>query len=244
MTYLDPVHRDISELAERQRAEDGRFVFLASRQRVPLRTRIGGEGPAPEGAVPVDVHRRDTDARLGRFAADPASADELRELFTKPRRVGLGVHEEPPGLVGHLVALIPVDELEGLAGDDQLPGGPGGGLPGPGGDGAAGGSGPGGGGGDLPWEGEPDWKESVPEPPELGEGPDLGGAERPAPGEDEEARFGALHLGNVVRFSDDREHPGDFVDEARDVFRTALEGDLPSISERLMEELAAASLDE
>jgi len=34
------------------------------------------------------------------------------------------------------------------------------------------------------------------------------------------------------------------VDEARDVFRTALEGDLPSVSERLIEELAAASLDE
>lgn len=240
MTYLDPVHRDISELAERKRAEDGKFVFLASRQRLPLRTSVGGEGPAPEGAVPVDVHRRDTDARLGRFAADPGSADELRELFAKPRRIGLGVHEESPGLVGHLVALIPVDELEGLTDGGDLPGGQGG-LPGPGGDGAAGD--PGGGQG-LPWQGEPDWKESVPDPPELGEGPDLGGAERPSPDDDEEARFGALHLGNVVRFADDREHPGDFVDEARDVFRTALEGDLPSVSERLIEELAAASLDE
>lgn len=244
MTYIDPVHRDISELAERQREDDGRFVFLASRQRVPLRTEVGGEGPAPEGAVPVDVFRRDTDARLGRFAADPASAEDLRELFAKPRRVGLGVHEEAPGLVGHLVALIPVDELEGLTGDGDLPGGAGGGPMGPGGGGApGGGAGPDGDGG-LPWEGEPDWKESVPEPPELGEGPEIGGAERPSPGEGDEARFGALHLGNVVRFSDDREHPGEFVDEARDVFRTALEGDLPSVSERLIEELAAASLDE
>lgn len=236
MTYLDPVHRDISELAERQRAEDGRFVFLASRQRVPLRTSVGDEGPAPEGAVPVDVHRRDTDARLGRFAADPASTEELRELFAEARRIGLGVHEESPGLVGHLVALIPVDELEGLTEDGDLPGGPGSGPLGPGG--KAGGE------GELPWEGDQEWKESVPEPPELGDGPDLGGAERPSPDEGEETRFGALHLGNVVRFAADREHPGEFVDEARDLFRTALEGDLPSISERLIEELAAASLDE
>lgn len=240
MTYLDPVHRDISDLAERQDAEGGQFVFLASRQRVPLRTEVGGEGPAPEGAAPVDVYRRDTDVRLGRFAAEPGSAGELRELFDDPRRIGLGVHEEAPGLVGYLVALVPVDELEGLTGEG-LGEGPGGSL-GSGGKGASGGeAGPGGG---LPWEGEPDWKESVPEPPELGDGPELEGAERPAPEEADGARFGALHLGNVVRFDDDREHPGDFVEEARDVFRTALEGDLPSVSERLMDDLAAASLDE
>lgn len=223
MTYLDPVPRDIGHLSEDQVESEGRFVFMASRQSVPLRTEVADDGPVPEGSIPVEVYRRDTEGRLGLFAADGDSLDGLRSLFEPPRRLGMGCREESPGLVGHLVALVPASELGELGGPPSGPGAPEG--------------------------GEPDWKASLPTPPELGDGLETAGPppaadEAEEDGDVEHMRFGAVQLGTVVRFASDRKHPADFAREARDLFKTALKGGLPPISERLMEELPAPSRDE
>ncbi len=223
MTYLDPVPRDIGHLSEDHVESEGRFVFMASRQAVPLRTEIAEDGPVPEGAVPVEVYRRDTEGRLGLFAADEGSLDGLRSLFQSPRRLGMGCREESPGVVGHLVALVPASELGELGGPAAGP------------EGAE--------------TGEPDWKASLPEPPDLGDGieasaPEPPAADAPEDEDVEQMRFGAVQLGTVVRFASDRKHPADFSREARDLFKTALKGGLPPISERLMEELPAPSRDE
>lgn len=218
-TYLDPVHRDISDLATGSAEAGGRHVFMASRQKLPLRGEVVSEGPVPEGSLPVDVYRRDSGARLGQFAGEPDSLDRLRELLDRPRRVGLGCQAESPGLVGHLVVLIPASDLQDLFG-------------------GAGGAEPVGEPGD-----DEAWRSSLPEPPDLGGAGDEEAATEPEePGEG--MRYGALHLGNVVRFESDRKHSGDFVAEVRDLFRTALEGDLPSIAERLMDELPSSSRDD
>lgn len=235
MTYLDPIHRDISDLTDAGDAE--RFVFLGSRRPLPLRAHVGGEGPVPEDGVHIQVFRRDTGTRLGQFVAYEDGIDEMLVLFERPRRVGLSCREEYPGLVGQLVVLIPVSELADLTKDD---------LPQMGPDG----------------EREEAWRQSVPEPPKLESGPGIEGGgsggglepgaagagddpELPSPDdeldEDQPLRFGAVHLGNVVRFAADREHPDDFVDEATDMFESALEGDLPSVTDRLMDELAAGA---
>lgn len=217
-TYLDPIHRDISDLATGSAEAGGRHVFMASRQKLPLRGEVAHEGPVPEGSLPVDVFRRDSGARLGQFAGEPDSLDRLRELLDRPRRVGLGCQAEAPGLVGHLVVLIPASDLQDLFGD-------------------AGGAEP---------VGEPPpeaWRSSLPEPPDLGgEGGEETATEPEGAGES--MRYGALHLGNIVRFESDRKHRNDFVAEVRDLFRTALEGDLPSIAERLMDELPSGSRDD
>lgn len=217
MTYLDPTYRDVSDIA--QESDEGRFVFLASRQPVPLRTEVAEEGPVPDEAVPVDVYRRDTGSRIGQFAAAGDALDRLRGLFQEPRRLGMGCREEEPGLVGQLVALVPVSELTDLFEPDS--------------------------------EGsEEAWRRSLPEPPELGTREPRPGLESDAApaGEGSEAddrmKFGALHLGSVVRFESDRSHPGHFVEEATDLFETAVEGDLPPVSERLLHELGAASRDD
>lgn len=222
MTYLDPVPRDIGHLSEDHTDADGRFVFMASRQAVPLRTEVAEDGPVPQGAVPVEVYRDDTEGRLGLFAADRDSLDSLRALFASPRRLGMGCREESPGLVGHLVALVPASELGDLGGPSAGP---------------------------AAAEGEPAWKASLPEPPDLGHGVEAADPTASTEQEDgdddiEHMRFGAVQLGTVVRFASDREHPADFAREARDLFKTALKGDLPPISERLMEELPAPSRDE
>lgn len=250
MTYIDTTYRDVSHIAGAEQGDD-RFVFMASRQRLPLRTEVDGDGPVPEGAVPVQVFRRDTGSRLGQFAADEGSLDDLRSLLGKPRRLGMGCKEEYPGLVGQLVVLVPAsvvaDLFENLGSDDD----------------------------------EEPWRDSLPEPPDLGDsvqgaaptdptggpleggpgpaaGPGAGPGGPPAPGDpgpeagadgfeaqededEDQMRFGALPLGNVVRFGEDREHPTDFVEEATDIFEVALEGDLPPVSERLIQELAAES---
>lgn len=217
-TYLDPIHRDISDLATGSAEAGGRHVFMASRQKLPLRGEVAREGPVPEGSLPVDVYRRDSGARLGQFAGEPDSMERLRELLDRPRRVGLGCQAESPGLVGHLVVLIPASDLQDLFGE-------------------SGGAGP------VAEGTDESWRSSLPEPP------DLGGADgEKTATEPEEAgegmRYGALHLGNVVRFEADRKHGGDFVAEVRDVFRTALEGDLPSIADRLMDELPSSARDD
>lgn len=241
MTYIDTTYRDVSHIAAGDQGE-GRFVFMASRQRLPLRTELDGEGPLPEGAVPVQVFRRDTGRRLGQFAADEDSLDDLRGLLEKPRRLGMGCREEYPGLVGQLVVLVPAsvvaDLFDGLGGSDDEPWKES--LPeppelesGPGAPELAGG-GPE--AGDLP--GGPEGPGTEPDDPDAA--PDEPG-EEPAAGDEEGMRFGALPLGNVVRFEDDREHPGEFVEEATDIFEAALEGDLPPVSDRLIGELAAES---
>jgi len=257
MTYIDTTYRDVSHIAAGKQGE-GRFIFMASRQRLPLRTELEGDGPVPEGAVPVQVYRRDTGRRLGQFAADRGSLDDLRALLDQPRRLGMGCREEYPGLVGQLVVLVPASVVADLFGGIESPG-----------------------------EEEP-WRQSLPEPPDLETGPEtpeLGGgpgAAGPASGGslsgadehgheagggelsgagtdptsggpadagdgsgDDQMRFGALPLGNVVRFDEDREHPSEFVEEATDMFEDALNGDLPAVSERLMSTLAEeASVDE
>lgn len=255
MTYIDTTYRDVSHIASGKQGE-GRFIFMASRQRLPLRTELEGDGPVPDGAVPVQVYRRDTGRRLGQFAADRGSLDDLRALLDKPRRLGMGCREEYPGLVGQLVVLVPASVVADLFGGLESPG-----------------------------EDEP-WRESLPEPPDLETGPDApelggagggpatsgprsgpdapgggpGGGEFPSGGpdpasggppepqdeaEDDQMRFGALPLGNVVRFDEDREHPSEFVEEATDMFEDALNGDLPAVSERLMSTLAEeASVDD
>lgn len=230
-TYLDPTYREITGFAEQQ--GDERFVFMGSREPVPLGTERSGGAPVPEGAVPIEVRRKDLDRRLGQFAAAEESLDELEALFEKPRRLGMGCRREYPGVVGQLVVLVPVSDLGGLFGSSGATG----------------------------RDGSEAWRESLDEPPELGDagpapGPAVGGpgatAGEPAAGEgpdggepgddfdvDERMRFGALHLGNVVRFEEDREHPDAFVEEATSMFREALRGDLPPVSDRLIRELAA-----
>lgn len=220
MTYFDPTNRDVSQIMDGSET-DGRFVFMASRNPVPLRAEVVSEGPVPEGAIPVEVYRRDTGSRVGLFAATEESLDELRALFDRPQRLGMGCQEQDPGMVGQLLVLVPISALsEGLR---ELSSGR---------------------------EEEP-WRDSLPEPPELGE---TGGEEQffeaasdeelDEPEEGEQMRFGALHLGDVVRFQSDRSHPGSFVEEAMDLFETAVGGDLPPVAERLLEKLAAPSLDE
>lgn len=242
MTYLDPTYRDISD-AMREQDED-RFVFMASRQPLPLHPQVADEGPVPEDAVPVEVYRRDRGSRIGQFAASEDSLEELRVLFQEPRRVGMGCREEQPGVVGQLMVLMPVSELGdmlGEAGVDQdeawresLPEPPDldldSDLAGPG----ELGGGPEG----MPGGGDPGGL-----PDGTGPGDGLSGDDELA---DEAGRmkFGALHLGNVVRFDADRVHRGDFVQEAVDMFEKALHGDLPPLSDRLVEELAAAPLDD
>lgn len=235
MTYLDPIHRDISDLTDAGEAE--RFVFLGSRRPLPLRAHVGGEGPVPDDGVHIQVFRRDTGSRLGQFVAYEDGIDDMLDLFQRPRRVGLSCREEYPGLVGQLVVLIPVGELADLTQGDLPPTG-------------------------SDDETEEAWRESVPEPPRLPSGPGTdGGASQGALGpgapaddeatdlppgdeeldDDQPLRFGAVHLGNVVRFDADREYPDDFVDEATDMFEAALEGDLPPVTDRLMDELAAGA---
>lgn len=222
-TYLDPVHTDISDLATGSKEAGGRHVFMASRQKLPLRGEVAREGPVPDGSLPVDVFRRDDGSRLGQFAAEPRSLERLQELLDRPRRIGLGCQAEAPGLVGHLVVLIPASDLQDLFG-----------------------------GSDAPAAGEVDeaWRSSLPDPPDLGGeqagsgAPDEAAAETGGAEAEEGMRYGALHLGNVVRFDADRKHRDDFVAEVRDLFRTALEGDLPSVADRLMDELPTSSRDD
>lgn len=246
MTYIDTTYRDVSHIAAGDQGE-GRFVFMASRQRLPLRTEVEGDGPLPEGAVPVQVFRRDTGRRLGQFAADEGSLEDLRALLEKPRRLGMGCREEYPGLVGQLVVLVPAsvvaDLFEGLGGTDDEPWKES--LPeppeldeGPDAPGLA--SGPGAGGMAGGAEGPGPTPDGPGDPGGPGAAP--GGPVDDAPEDEEEGmRFGALPLGNVVRFEDEREHPGEFVEEATDMFEAALEGDLPPVSDRLIQKLAAES---
>ncbi len=81
------------------------------------------------------------------------------------------------------------------------------------------------------------WKES------LEEEPDLGAADLDDPSGEEKSndRLAALHAGNVVRFAVDRTHPDSLAREAADLLREALEGPLPPLAERLIQELAAGA---
>lgn len=225
MTYLDPTYRDVTDVnADR---DDKRFVFLGTRQAVPLRTEVEEEALAPEGTVAVQVYRRDVGSRIGQFAAPRDGLERFRRVLEQPRRIGMGCTAEYPGLVGQLLALVPISDLGELLGN---------------------------------LEEEPDqpWKENLPEPPELetggpgappgmegGHDPVLDGAgddegfEGASPEDAGRTGWGALHLGNVVRFEDDRVYRGAFLKEATDMFRKAVKGDLPHISERLIDELAA-----
>lgn len=245
MTYIDTTYRDVSSISAGEQG-DGHFVFLASRQTLPLRTEVEGDGPVPDGAVPVQVYRRDTDSRVGQFAADRGSLEDLRSLLEEPRRLGMGCREEYPGLVGQLVVLVPASVVADLfgslepEGDEPWKQS----LPEPpelGGDTEADETASLSGGPFPPAEGAGDGAPAEGPPPDPAAGGDVppDGDEAEDEMEGDRMRFGALPLGNVVRFEDDRKHPGEFVKEATDMFEAALEGDLPAASDRLMEELAA-----
>jgi len=82
-----------------------------------------------------------------------------------------------------------------------------------------------------------DWRASLEDEPDLGA---VGGDPRAA-AEGHEDQLAALHAGNVVRFAADREHPDSLTQEAAGLLRDALEGPLPPLSERLIEELASSA---
>lgn len=84
-------------------------------------------------------------------------------------------------------------------------------------------------------EGDEAWRESLDSEPDLGAAD--GTASQSETGRDD--RLAALHAGNVVRFAADREHPDSLTREAADLLRDALDGPLPHLSERLIEELAS-----
>lgn len=84
---------------------------------------------------------------------------------------------------------------------------------------------------------EEDWRASLDEDPDLG----AAGTDANAGKDPEDDQLAALHAGNVVRFAADRQHPESLTREAADLLRDALEGPLPHLSERLIEELAAGA---
>jgi hypothetical protein len=85
--------------------------------------------------------------------------------------------------------------------------------------------------GETPSPSDEAWRQS------LDDEPDLGDASREDA--EHEDQLAALHAGNVVRFAADREHPDSLTREAADLLRDALQGPLPPLSERLIEELAS-----
>jgi hypothetical protein len=88
-----------------------------------------------------------------------------------------------------------------------------------------------------PADGE-EWRASLDDEPDLG----AAGGEGAEDGTDEADQLAALHAGNVVRFAADREHPENLAREAADLLRDALDGPLPRLSDRLIEELAGGAL--
>lgn len=221
---MDSTHRDARDV--RSVNDETDVVFVGTRSLIPLTTELDDQRPVPSGTVSVRLLRRDTGVPIGQFAAAEEAVDQLRGLLRKPRQLGMSCAEEYPGVVGQLLVLLPPSELGGLLG--------------------ASGS-------------EPDeaWRQSLDDVPDLSAGatagPSAGEPEAPpaarghAPPEGEEAgpggegeddRLAALHAGNVVRFSADREHPASLAREAADLLREALEGPLPPLSDRLIEELA------
>jgi hypothetical protein len=86
-----------------------------------------------------------------------------------------------------------------------------------------------------------DWRASLDDEPDLGS---ADGDPPSAAGEEHEDQLAALHAGNVVRFAADREHPDSLTREAAGLLRDALEGPLPPLAERLIEELASSAAGE
>lgn len=220
---MDPTHRDARDV--RRTGGETDVVFVGTKSLVPLDTELDDDRLVPDGTVSVRLLRRDTGAPIGQFAASEDTVQQLRGLLLEPRQLGLSCAEEYPGVVGQLLVLLPPSELEGLMGGGE-------GRP------------------------EEDWRRSLDQVPDLSDeaaaGPPAGAAapppdpDGPGPGDaGEDDRLAALHAGNVVRFEADRAHPGNLAREAADLLREALEGPLPPLSDRLIEELAhGASADD
>jgi hypothetical protein len=81
-------------------------------------------------------------------------------------------------------------------------------------------------------ESEP-WKASVPPPAFEQEGVPSG-EETPSL---EDGAAVPVYLGNIVRLSQDRKHPGDLAEEASDVLMTVLNGEVSEVVDRVLEDL-------
>jgi len=216
---MDSTHRDARDV--RRVSDETDVVFVGTKGLIPLGTELDDERPVPDGTVSVRLLRRDTGAAIGQFAAAENAVERLRGLLLEPRQLGMSCAEEYPGVVGQLLVLLPPSELEGLLDEPAS-------------------------------ESDEDWRSSLDEVPDLsGEaaaGGPAGAAAAPPPAGDapdasggagdEDDRLAALHAGNVVRFDADRQHPDSLAREAADLLREALEGPLPPLSDRLIEELA------
>ncbi len=84
------------------------------------------------------------------------------------------------------------------------------------------------------------WKASVPPPAFEQEGVEPG-EETPSL---EDGAAVPVYLGNIVRLSRDRKHPGDLAEEASDVLMTVLNGEVSEVVDRVLEDLLEDEDDE
>ncbi|TFG45414.1 MAG: hypothetical protein E4H41_05125 [Gemmatimonadales bacterium] len=182
-------------------------VLVATSTPVLVRVEPVDDDRTPDGSVCLGTFIGER--LVGRRVAPNEALEELREfhLFDEPVHLGLVAYEDAPGLQCRLLALLPADRFPLSDEDDE----------------------------EEEEDTEP-WRASVPVPEfELeadsplqttGETPSL-----------EDGAAVPVYLGNIVRLSRDRKHPGDLAAEASDVLMTVLTGSVSEVVDRVLEEL-------
>jgi hypothetical protein len=184
-------------------------VLVATSTPVLVRVEPVDDDRTPDGSVCLGTFIGER--LVGRRVAPNEALEELREfhLFDEPVHLGLVAYEDTPGLQCRLLALLPADRFPLSDEDDEE---------------------------EEEEEDTEPWRASVPVPEfELeadsplqttGETPSL-----------EDGAAVPVYLGNIVRLSRDRKHPGDLAAEASDVLMTVLTGSVSEVVDRVLEEL-------
>jgi hypothetical protein len=185
-------------------------VLVATSAPVQVRVEPVDDERTPEGSVCLGTFIGER--LVGRRVAPTEALEELREfhLFDEPVHLGLVAYEDAPGLQCRLLALLPAERFP-LSDENEDSE-------------------------EAEEEESEPWRASVPAPSFEAE------TERPRrpEGETPSLEDGAavpVYLGNIVRLSRDRKHPGDLAEEARDVLLTVLTGPVSEVVDRLLEEL-------
>ena len=183
-------------------------VLVATSTPVLVRVEPVDDDRTPDGSVCLGTFIGER--LVGRRVAPTEALEELREfhLFDDPVHLGLVAFEETPGLQCRLLALLPADRFPLSDEADE----------------------------EEETEGEP-WRASVPTPEFELDAPrgEVDTSEQTPSLEDGAAV--PVYLGNIVRLSKDRKHPGDLAAEASDVLMTVLTGSVSEVVDRVLEDL-------
>ena len=182
-------------------------VLVATSTPVLVRVEPVDDDRTPDGSVCLGTFIGER--LVGRRVAPNEALEELREfhLFDEPVHLGLVAYEDAPGLQCRLLALLPADRFPLSDEDDE----------------------------EEEEDTEP-WRASVPVPEFELEADSPLQTTRETPSLEDGAAV-PVYLGNIVRLSRDRKHPGDLAAEASDVLMTVLTGSVSEVVDRVLEEL-------